>query len=107
MAEQTARNLKIPLVRLIDGSSGGGSVTTMLDTGYTYIPPLKGMHTIIGSLSEIPVATASLGPGKLLSCGLNFLLQPKQFSSPSAFLLIVHFYFPIYKLLDWVLLVQH
>ncbi|KAI7854787.1 carboxyl transferase [Circinella umbellata] len=62
MAEQTARNLKIPLVRLIDGSSGGGSVTTMLDTGYTYIPPLKGMHTIIGSLSEIPVATASLGP---------------------------------------------
>ena len=75
MAEQTARNLKIPLVRLIDGSSGGGSVTTMLDTGYTYIPPLKGMHTIIGSLSEIPVATASLGPGNLL-LSYSFIVPP-------------------------------
>ncbi|CDH55161.1 propionyl-carboxylase [Lichtheimia corymbifera JMRC:FSU:9682] len=62
MAEQSARNLKIPLVRLIDGSSGGGSVTLMLDNGYTYLPPLLGMHDIIASLSEIPVVAAALGP---------------------------------------------
>ncbi|KAI9498296.1 carboxyl transferase [Zychaea mexicana] len=62
MAEQSARTLKIPLVRLIDGSSGGGSVTLMLDKGYTYLPPLIGMHDIIASLSEVPVASAALGP---------------------------------------------
>lgn len=50
-------------MRLIDGSSGGGSVTLMLDNGYTYLPPLLGMHDIIASLSEIPVVAAALGPG--------------------------------------------
>lgn len=60
--EQLARKLKIPMVRLIDGSSGGGSVTLMLDKGATYLPPLFGMEMMIGSLSEIPVVAAALGP---------------------------------------------
>ncbi|KAI8987193.1 carboxyl transferase [Pilobolus umbonatus] len=61
-AEQLARKLKIPIIRLIDGSSGGGSVTLILDKGTTYLPPLFGMHDMIASLSEIPVAAAALGP---------------------------------------------
>ncbi|KAI8578499.1 hypothetical protein K450DRAFT_247193 [Umbelopsis ramanniana AG] len=59
--EQLARKLKIPLIRLIDGSSGGGSVTLALKNG-TYLPPLIGMHDSIASLSEIPVVAAALGP---------------------------------------------
>ncbi|KAI9287953.1 carboxyl transferase domain-containing protein [Umbelopsis sp. AD052] len=40
-------------IRLIDGSSGGGSVTLALKNG---------MHDSIASLSEIPVVAAALGP---------------------------------------------
>ncbi|RCH83027.1 hypothetical protein CU098_005455, partial [Rhizopus stolonifer] len=61
-AEQFARKMKMPMVRLIDGSSGGGSVTIMLDKGTTYLPPLFGMHDMVASLSEIPVVAAVLGP---------------------------------------------
>ncbi|ORX45653.1 propionyl-CoA carboxylase [Hesseltinella vesiculosa] len=60
-AEQMALVQKIPIVRLIDGSSGGGSVTTMLTHGMR-VPPLIGMHDVISSLSVIPVAAAALGP---------------------------------------------
>ena len=40
--EQLARTYKIPMVRLVDGSSGGGSVATILDMQATYVPPLFG-----------------------------------------------------------------
>ncbi|CAO3600683.1 unnamed protein product [Absidia cylindrospora] len=52
----------MPIVRLIDGSSGGGYVTLALDKGSTILPPLIGMHDMIASLSEIPVVSAALGP---------------------------------------------
>jgi acetyl-CoA carboxylase carboxyltransferase component len=38
-------------------------VTIALEKGATILPPLIGMHDIIGSLSEIPVCAAALGPG--------------------------------------------
>lgn len=36
--EGLARELRCPLIRLVDGSSGGGSVATILKTGHSYIP---------------------------------------------------------------------
>lgn len=50
------------MVRLIDGSSGGGSVTFILDNGATYVPPLTGMECLVAALSEIPICAAVLGP---------------------------------------------
>ena len=38
MSEQMANELRIPLVRLVDGTGGGGSVKTIETQGYTYVP---------------------------------------------------------------------
>lgn len=40
-AEQRARSHRVPIVRLVDGSGGGGSVASYLDLGRTYVPPLS------------------------------------------------------------------
>ncbi|CCG83304.1 Propionyl-CoA carboxylase [Taphrina deformans PYCC 5710] len=62
--ESLAQSLYIPLVRLVDGSSGGGSVAVYRDLGYTYVPPSTGAGwiTMIESLSIIPVCGIILGP---------------------------------------------
>lgn len=61
-AEQLARHLRIPMVRLIDGSSGGGSVKTYQEQGRTYVPPLPGFEHQVAMLSELPVVAAVVGP---------------------------------------------
>lgn len=60
-SERYARSLRLPVVRLVDGSGGGGSVATYLTWGRTYVPPLPGMRDQIDILSEMPVAAAALG----------------------------------------------
>lgn len=60
-SEEYARSLRLPVIRLVDGSGGGGSVATYLDWGRTYVPPLPGMHDQVAILSEVPVAAAALG----------------------------------------------
>src|SRR5947208_5049682 len=56
-AERHAHDMRIPLVRLIDGTGGGGSVKTLETMGFTYVPPLPGFQVVIDNLSRIPVAT--------------------------------------------------
>ncbi len=60
--ERLSLEMKVPMVRLIDGSSGGGSVANYKELGYAYVPPLTGFDTIVRQLSVIPVAGAVLGP---------------------------------------------
>ncbi|BFZ53996.1 hypothetical protein PYCC9005_001027 [Savitreella phatthalungensis] len=61
--EQLAQSLKMPLIRLIDGASGGGSVAVYKEIGFTYIPPSTGAgwQTMVDSLSVIPVIGCILG----------------------------------------------
>lgn len=61
LAESRARKLRIPIVRLVDGSGGGGSVKSYLDLGRTYVPPLPGWADQVAALNEIPVVAAALG----------------------------------------------
>ncbi|MBI2467867.1 MAG: methylmalonyl-CoA carboxyltransferase [Candidatus Rokubacteria bacterium] len=60
--ERMARELRLPLIRLVDGTGGGGSVKTYEQTGRTYVPGNPAWDFVTAALSEIPVVAAALGP---------------------------------------------
>jgi acetyl-CoA carboxylase carboxyltransferase component len=61
-AEQLASELRLPIVRLIEGTGGGGSVKTLETAGHTYVPVNPGWDYVVGNLSTVPVVAAGLGP---------------------------------------------
>ncbi|KAJ9608124.1 hypothetical protein H2200_007112 [Cladophialophora chaetospira] len=61
--EQLALRLKIPVVKLVDGSSGGGSVSTIMTNEYSYIPHVTVLKFVVQQLNfGIPNMGAVLGP---------------------------------------------
>ncbi|MGD0438141.1 MAG: carboxyl transferase domain-containing protein [Bryobacteraceae bacterium] len=60
--EKLARGLRIPIVRLVDGTGGGGSVKTIEQIGRTYVPANPAWDQITAMLGEVPVVGACLGP---------------------------------------------
>ena len=61
-AERMAHDLRLPLVRLVDGTGGGGSVKSLESMGFTYVPFVPGFELTVANLSRVPVAAAALGP---------------------------------------------
>jgi acetyl-CoA carboxylase carboxyltransferase component len=61
-AERMASELRLPLVRLVDGTGGGGSVKSLETMGFTYVPFIPGWEVASANLSEVPVVAAALGP---------------------------------------------
>ena len=61
-AEQLANEYRLPIIRLIEGTGGGGSVKTIETTGYTYLPNLIGWDHAIANLATVPVVALGLGP---------------------------------------------
>ena len=61
-AEKLAGELRIPLVRLVDGTGGGGSVKSLETMGHTYVPFIPGWDVAVENLSTVPVVAAALGP---------------------------------------------
>jgi propionyl-CoA carboxylase beta chain len=62
LAEATALEWRMPMIRIVDGTGGGGSVRT-LDTGSrTYIPEVHGWATSVASMGNVPVCALALGP---------------------------------------------
>jgi propionyl-CoA carboxylase beta chain len=62
LAERMAGETGVPLVRLVDGTGGGGSVKTLEDTGRTYVPFNPGWDHVVANLGRIPVVACALGP---------------------------------------------
>lgn len=61
--EKLAIALRLPIVKLVDGSSGGGSVTTIKTAGFSYIPPMPSFTYVVQQLNMgIPNLGAVLGP---------------------------------------------
>ena len=60
--EQMAHTLKIPLIRMIDGTGGGGSVKTLETIGATYIPAVHMWGDVVRNLAAVPVVALALGP---------------------------------------------
>ena len=62
--ERMARELGIPLVRLVDGTGGGGSVKNLLEMDRTYLPGgiLGTEWQIVMDLDRVPVISLALGP---------------------------------------------
>jgi acetyl-CoA carboxylase carboxyltransferase component len=61
-AERMALELRLPIVRLIDGTGGGGSVKSLETTRRTYVPANPAMEVMAELLSTVPIASAALGP---------------------------------------------
>ena len=60
-AEQMALELRIPIVRLVDGTGGGGSVKSLDTDRRTYVPPLFGWQHAVDNLATVPVVALALG----------------------------------------------
>ncbi|MGB3471073.1 MAG: carboxyl transferase domain-containing protein [Erythrobacter sp.] len=61
-AEQMAHELRLPIVKMIDGTGGGGSVKTLEQIGATYIPAVPGWGDVVRNLETVPVVALALGP---------------------------------------------
>jgi len=80
-AEQLANELRLPMIRLVEGTGGGGSVKTLEQTGHTYVPVNPGWDYVVDNLSVVPVVAAGLGPvaglgaARLCAAHLSILVE--------------------------------
>lgn len=61
-AEKMAGELGLPLIRLIEGTGGGGSVKSILDMGASYVPFNPAWDQVVANLERVPVVSLALGP---------------------------------------------
>src|SRR3984885_13188232 len=80
-AEQLANELRLPIIRLVEGTGGGGSVKTLETSGHTYVPVNPGWNYVVDNLSTVPVVAAGLGPvaglgaARLCAAHLSILVE--------------------------------
>lgn len=60
-AEKMAHDLRLPMIRLVDGLGGGGSVRNIEVKGHTLIPTMKVWQHVVENMSVVPVVSLALG----------------------------------------------
>jgi acetyl-CoA carboxylase carboxyltransferase component len=61
MCEQMANELRLPLLRLVEGSGGGGSVKTIETTGRANVPGVAGWEWVVSNIGTVPRVALGLG----------------------------------------------
>src|SRR5436190_5422652 len=59
--EQMANELRLPLVRIVEGSGGGGSVKTIETTGRANVPGVSGWEWVVDNVGTVPRVALGLG----------------------------------------------
>src|SRR5216117_465766 len=59
--ERMAHDLRLPLIRLVEGSGGGGSVKTIETTGRANVPCVDGWEWVVNNMGTIPRVALGLG----------------------------------------------
>jgi acetyl-CoA carboxylase carboxyltransferase component len=82
--ERLALGMRMPMVRLVDGTGGGGSVKTLEMTGYSYVPLMPSWESVVKLMGVAPVIGACLGPvaglGAVRVAASHFSLMVKNSS---------------------------
>ncbi len=61
MCERMAHDLRLPLIRLVEGSGGGGSVKTIETSGRANVPAVDGWDQVVTNMGTIPRVALGLG----------------------------------------------
>jgi acetyl-CoA carboxylase carboxyltransferase component len=61
LCERMANELRLPLIRLVEGSGGGGSVKTIETTGRANVPAVDGWEWVVNSIGTVPRVALGLG----------------------------------------------
>jgi acetyl-CoA carboxylase carboxyltransferase component len=67
--EKFAADYAMPMIRLVDGTGGGGSVKMLEKDPRTYIPETPGWEYVVNNLANVPVVSLALGPCAGLGAG--------------------------------------
>src|SRR2546427_13304955 len=59
--ERMAHDLGLPLIRMVEGSGGGGSVKTIETTGRANVPGVDGWEWVVNNMATIPRVALGLG----------------------------------------------
>src|SRR2546426_2509150 len=59
--ERMAHDLRLPLIRLVEGSGGGGSVKTIETTGRANVPGVSGWEWVVANIGTVPRVALGLG----------------------------------------------
>jgi acetyl-CoA carboxylase carboxyltransferase component len=80
-AEQMANELRLPIIRLVDGTGGGGSVKTLESDGRSYVPYNQGWDWVVDNLAKVPVvglglgSVAGLGSSRLVTSHYSVMVE--------------------------------